>query len=288
MTASPSLPYHCPVLRTDFLQRPCEKNLKRAEFLKKNCYLTGSLEQCQECRGARLEVKDLEASKELKAFCPVHPEQRLEVVKNQRKGAMVAIMTRCALCEAGAKAPAALAVRYCKHHPDTPDHKNTGLCINCLRERAAANSHNRKGRKTSTGETPVPPGKPMQAEKDEGGGRGGPPHLERPPDEAAGPACKKHPEKAAVIDRLDRNMGLCMECLQERGRVAGTKVAQTGSSGPPIAIPLRQPKYAELKAWLEEQAEEYERTLTEEIMYRLKLACRMAGTESRPTGNKLR
>lgn len=200
MTASPALPYHCPVLRIDFLQRPCEKNLKRAEVLKKNWYNAGGLEQCQECRGARLEVKDLEASKELNVFCPAHPEQRLDVVKNQKKGGMRAIMTKCALCEAAAKAPAVQAVGYCKNHP----------------------------------------------------------------------------EKAAVIDRLNRNMGLCLECLQERGRVAGTKVAQTGSSGPPIAIPLRQPKYIELKAWLEEQAEEYERTLTEEIMYRLKLAMRQA------------
>lgn len=206
MTAQPALPYHCPVLRIDFLQRPCEKNLKRAaEFLKKNWHHMGGLEQCQECRGARLEVKDLEASKEFNAFCPAHPEQRLEVVKKQKNGA--SILTTCALCETAAKAPAAPEVRYCKHHPDTPDHKNTGLCLNCLGERAAANSRNRKGRKTSTGETPVPP------------------------DNNWVPVCKNH---------------------------------------------LRQAKYAELKVWLEEQAKENERTLNQEIMYRLKLAMREA------------
>ena len=50
-----------------------------------------------------------------------------------------------------------------------------------------------------------------------------------------------------------------------------------GLSGPPVAIPLNQPEYRELKIWLEEQAKEYERTLHKEIMYRLKLAMRAGG-----------
>jgi hypothetical protein len=88
--------------------------------------------------------------------------------------------------------------------------------------------------------------------------------------------CNNHPDRAAKIDRLGRNMRLCEECLVERGRKSAQANREAGVTGAPFSIPLNAGKWAELKAWLEEQAGEYERTLQQEIMFRLKLAMREA------------
>lgn len=71
-------------------------------------------------------------------------------------------------------------------------------------------------------------------------------------------------------------MRLCDECLSKRGMESGTENARSGKTSPPVSIPLNQPKYADLKEWLLAQAEENERSLLQEIMFRLKLAMRSA------------
>jgi hypothetical protein len=88
------------------------------------------------------------------------------------------------------------------------------------------------------------------------------------------PDCEA-PGSPVKIDRLGRSMGMCETCLSARGRRSGLENTRLGKTSPPVAIPLNQAEYAELKEWLEEQAKEYERTLQREIMYRLKMAMRM-------------
>lgn len=69
-------------------------------------------------------------------------------------------------------------------------------------------------------------------------------------------------------------MRLCPECISERGRKSAERNRELGVTNAPFSIPLNTGKWAELKEWLAEQAEEYNRTLTEEVMYRLKIAMR--------------
>jgi hypothetical protein len=82
--------------------------------------------------------------------------------------------------------------------------------------------------------------------------------------------CKNHPEVSVKFDHLGRSMGFCEECVAERGRKNGEIRIQT------VPIPLNQPKYADLKKWLEDQGEENERSLQQEIMYRLKRSMRIS------------
>ncbi len=99
---------------------------------------------------------------------------------------------------------------------------------------------------------------------------------EKLPDIPHNHACKNHPDRPAKIDSLGRSMALCQECLSIPGYKSGVENHKRGLTTPPVSIPLNQAKYAELKAWLEEQAEENERSLLQEIMFRLKLAMRAA------------
>ena len=71
-------------------------------------------------------------------------------------------------------------------------------------------------------------------------------------------------------------MHFCVECISERGRKSGEMVQARGLTGAPVSIPLNQGKYQELKSWLEREAEENERSLQQEIMFRLKRAMRKA------------
>jgi hypothetical protein len=84
--------------------------------------------------------------------------------------------------------------------------------------------------------------------------------------------CKTHPEVPQRIDKLGRFMGMCNECLAARGKKRGEENCEKGVAAPPMSIPLNWAKYSELKAWLVAQADENERTLTQEIMHILKTA----------------
>jgi len=86
--------------------------------------------------------------------------------------------------------------------------------------------------------------------------------------------CPTHPEIPQRIDKLGRFMGMCTECLAVRGKKRGLKNVESGNAAPPMVIPLNLPKYAELKAWLVAQADENERTLTQQIVFILKTAWR--------------
>lgn len=90
-------------------------------------------------------------------------------------------------------------------------------------------------------------------------------------------ACHKHPDRPARIDRLGRSMGLCEECVAARGQKWVADNKRLGRNYAPVGIPLNAPQYAELRAWLVEEAAELEQDLAQQIMYRLKLAMRAAG-----------
>jgi hypothetical protein len=83
--------------------------------------------------------------------------------------------------------------------------------------------------------------------------------------------CGQEPEK---IDSLGRPMGFCSKCLSRRGK----KNLELGSKHgwQPFNIPLNDPKYAEIKKWVEDTAEEFEQDLPRAVMFRLKLACQQA------------
>lgn len=95
------------------------------------------------------------------------------------------------------------------------------------------------------------------------------------------PLCKKPdceaPGSPVKIDKLGRSMGMCQACVAARGRRIGIEAYKAQKITPPVAIPLNQAKYAELREWLVAQADENERTLQAEIIYRLKLVMREAG-----------
>lgn len=253
------LPYHCPRLRADYLQRPCEKNIARVKALlaaSKRGWARGEqvhlgpLEHCRECRGVELVIRK--------------PE---EIMSGQGAGPVSQPENQAAAGE----------VKYCKNCPTVEAHKNKnehsmGLCLACLRKRAAENSRNR-GRKGAAAA-------PRRETKTNGEAERclGPERLKdllgAEHDEV--PRCKNCPDKPAVIDRLGQNMGFCKDCLAARGRRMGMLAHQKGDTAAPCYIPMGAAEYADIKAWLEEDAKEFERTLQKSIMYHLKIAHRRA------------
>lgn len=354
--SAPFLPYRCDKLCSEFLRRPCEKNLARVKAMREKFpeAWIGPLEHCLTCRGLDLitreaPVSHFEGKTELQAripgrlvapplpdnsqdfdkVSPLDPKEapREEPFKEEREMAGVVVFKNEAEAErvlgpgkltgmagetasgpegsqagtpatlgrpaplgtpAPPTAPAPTKGQFCKHHPEVESHKNkhgsyTGLCRPCMAARAAANSRNR-GRKKDKGKMTPAVARDLGKKQKPGlspvtlpeGSQAGTPA----PLTAAGssvPTCKNHPEVPAKIDSLGRSMGLCPACLTARGRASGTKNTALGLTSAPVAIPLNQAKYAEIRQWLGEQAAENERTLLQEIMYRLKLAMR-AGT----------
>lgn len=93
-----------------------------------------------------------------------------------------------------------------------------------------------------------------------------------PPPEIVPRICKTCGEEPEKIDSLNRPMGVCGKCLALRGKKnleLGTK-----ASWPAFYIPINDPKYIEIKEWLEKEAKEFEQDLSRAVMYQLKLAHR--------------
>jgi hypothetical protein len=335
----PFLPYRCDKLRSESLQRPCEKNLaqvkaKREKFPDAR---VGPLEHCLACRGRDLITReapvphfegktellkgsrqDLVApplqdnSQDFDKVSPLDPKEPPieEPLKEEREMAGVVFkdiaeaervlgagkLTGIAEetiprpIDPSIDRPTSLPAppvkgQFCKNHPEAEAHKNKhggylGRCRACMATQAAANSRNRggkaaKGKMTAAvardlakkqERAPMPPAEPADSH-----GSVRPLYSEQ-----YFPVCKNHPTVSAKIDSLGRSMGLCAECLTARGRAFGTKNTAMGLTSPPVAIPLNQAQYAEIRQWLKEQAAENKRTLLQEIMYRLKLAMREA------------
>lgn len=247
-TDIPALRYRCPRLKAEFVLSPCEKNRRWVHALLgafKNPHL-GPLEHCRVCQGQDLEeilegkIMAMEEDLRTTGETPAPPEASPGKYPEFPPPAAVKGLIKG---------------QFCKNHPDREAHKNKhgqymGFCRECLAERAAKN---RRGNLSwrELGETSGP-------------------EQEPPP----GAPCKNHPDRPAVVDKLGRTMGYCRECIRERGQRNGRLSQQTGATAPPVSIPLNQEKYAGLREWLANMAEENERTLQAEVMYRLKLAMR--------------
>lgn len=74
------------------------------------------------------------------------------------------------------------------------------------------------------------------------------------------PDCEA-PGSPVKIDKLGRSMGMCAACVAARGRRGGFGMIQSRKLMSSVEATLDQPKYAELKKWLEDQGEENERTV---------------------------
>lgn len=191
------LPYHCPRLRADYLLPPCEKNLARVKTLKNlpkrgwnrgETVHLGPLEHCLECQGQELVIREAE-----------------ELMQEQ--------------AEVSASRPENIAVtavkgQYCVNCVGVEAHKNKhgrfmGLCLNCLRERAARTNRKRWRNK------PVPPEvleiRTKEEEKDI------PSKARLTVKDVDGPMCKHHPDSPAVIDRLGRETWGFASIVWQRG-----------------------------------------------------------------------
>ena len=200
--------------------------------------------------------------------------------------------------EGGHTGPPLQVVPECPRHPGEPQvacgpgskraGQYLGACQVCMQERAANKRPRRsKGQMTPAvardlGVKPVPPAKPSVCQN---------PPAEPGIDVQPGPVVSALMSKVAdkiptcprpdceapgspvKIDKLGRSMGMCQACVSARGRRGGFS-AQSGKLSASVEVMLNEAKYADLKAWLEAQADENERTLLQEIMYRLKLSMR--------------
>lgn len=148
-------------------------------------------------------------------------------------------------------------VKACNHHPDRPQHKGRGLCLECLQEGGRAAAKRRMAKKESEKLKEVTPAV-----------------RKAPGNESvvleAGPSCKNHPDRAAQLDVRGISTGSCPECLSARGKKAGENLQEMGRKN--VVLPLAKPRLADLRQWLAEQAENNERTLAQEIIFILRQA----------------
>jgi len=294
------LPYHCPIFKTDHLLEPCQKNLARVKALKANHKPLGPLERCAECKGKMLETRPRTVIEGLPApeswveerFMNPDPP---EYVRPEQKGwePHPELTTAPLFLKDAKKEPEmrqlspekiakvrkvvqGMAERYKRYKKEpkrpelpqlSPEKEETYHRIMAKQEEILPELPKTEDISEIdphfTGE--------MSTEEYIRDMRG--PKKEEIVQEAVKIApvevryCPNHPEVPQRIDSLGRFMGMCQECLVERGR-------KCGLTAPPVAIPLNLQRYSELKAWLIEQADQNERTLQKEIMWRLKTAWR--------------
>jgi|WetSurMetagenome_2_1015567.scaffolds.fasta_scaffold46588_3 hypothetical protein len=291
-----TLPYHCAKLHLDTMRPPCEAKIVQAEALmaKSPNAMIGALEHCLNCKGQNLQVRPAK-------------EQQMEPMPSPMAADITPIRREN-------EPPVAAAPRCPKHPAEPqvacgPDSKRAGqylgACKICMAERRTGREKKLDTKQMTPavardfGVAPVvmralPPDKiaagraavtRMVESRDkarEAARQSSEPvapeatvkdnlTVQLPPPDLA---CKNHPDRLAKIDSLGRNMRICNECMAERGQRSAQANRDSGVTGAPFFIPLNAGKWAELKSWLEEQAGENERTLQQEIMFRLKLAMR--------------
>ena len=290
------LPFYCQIFGSWSLLEPCQKNLLRVKVLKEAKKHIGPLEKCVECKGKMLITKTV--IEDLPAPTPgaiirYEPGDSNDPRKHR--------MPEQASPPEKASKPyrqdwdpnpeVTTAPRYLKDvvkkEPEmqrlSPEKIAEGReAVKKLSEsyKIAADFHFKPKKQ----EEPVPTVKITEREAVKMGGI-----LPEAPDTDEAPRywppaatlealevryCKAHPKVPQRKDRLGRFMGMCTECLAVRGKKRGLKNVESGNTAPPMVIPLNLPKYAELKAWLVAQADENERTLTQQIVFILKTAWR--------------
>lgn len=282
-----NLPYHCPTFRTDHLLEPCTKNLARVKYLKLAKKHIGPLEKCVECKvkmlvtvplpNKSLEEGRLSTEEEAMVIHPAIPEPP-KYVSPERKG-----------WESHPEVTTAplflrdLGVRELEMRPLSPEAIVQGrAAVKRLGEKAVW------GRELSKKEEILPElpivviGERLRPVEAAEMVQVKPEVLEQRVLEGKVPPiilfgaryCPTHPESLQRVDSLGRYMGMCQECLVARGRKAGIENSERGITAPPVSIPLNLPRYSEIKKWLEDQADQNERTLQKEIMMVLKTAWR--------------
>jgi hypothetical protein len=282
------LPYHCPTLKADYFKSPCEAQVAASQARQDkfpHAVMRYGLEQCLKCKGAALVKREgAIAQATIRENRIVQEEKPKMEIANEV-----------------APEPQTPFPPRCPKHPEEPqvqcgpDSKRAGqylgACKACMAERKVGRKPNMSKEKMTPavardlGIVPAPPVPPVRQNtpaESEIDAQPAPvvtyplsafadeiPTCPRPDCEAPGSPVK--------IDRLGRNMGMCVACISARGRKAGINNHERGLTAPPVSIPLNLAKYSEIKAWLEAQAEENERTLQAEIIFRLKLSMRAGG-----------
>jgi hypothetical protein len=78
------------------------------------------------------------------------------------------------------------------------------------------------------------------------------------------PKCKRHPDRDAIVNGRGISTGKCRECIETDGKTGGDIRKN------PVAFMLRDPRHEALLNDLQEAAEANERTLEQEVIFRLK------------------
>lgn len=78
------------------------------------------------------------------------------------------------------------------------------------------------------------------------------------------PKCKRHPDRDAIVNGRGISTGKCRECIETDGKTGGDIRKN------PVAFMLRYPRYKALLDDLQKAADENERTLEQEVIFRLK------------------
>jgi hypothetical protein len=292
------LPYYCPTFRTEHLLEPCTKNLARVKALKLAKKHVGPLERCLDCKGKVLETKartvieGLPAPENWVEERFVNPEPK-EYVSPERKGwEPVPEVTTAPLFlrDLGVKEPEKreVAPEFTISSPinplNPPFFSESAPVSEEAWEKLPPNlTPTEEGVDyllpkvtitTQKQEKPVPAVKITEKEAAKLG-IAPPPEVEvRYIAPLGARYCPTHPEVPQRKDKLNRWMGMCAECVSARGKKCGEQNFERGVTAPPMSIPLNLPKYADIKTWLAAQAEENERSLTQQIIYILKTAWR--------------
>lgn len=283
------LPFHCPTFRTDHLLDPCKTNLARVKAMKVAKKHIGPLEKCVECKGKmlitvpRVVIEGLPAPESWVEKRFVEPEPP-KYVSPERKGweptpevttaplflkdVPVPAENRLLSPEkiaAGRKAGHNLGKKYKTRKVLLEEEPHLSLEKEEIYSRIMAQQEEIAPELPKKQEEIVPAVKLTEKEAVKLG-------IVPPPEAQEARYCKTHPEAPQKQDKLGRWMGMCAECVSIRGQKCGEQNFERGVTAPPMSIPLNLPKYAELKAWLEDQAEEGERKLIQQIMFVLKMA----------------
>lgn len=228
------LPFHCPRLKADFLsQDSCEMNQLRVKtLLEKGIKWLGPLQHCRECQGKELKVR-IEMAKpfvitEVEANTFLKPEQLAQAQPvNQDKDP---------------------EIKYCKNHPDRPEHKRRGFCLECLQDRIVRNRYGNPGDRTAAA-------KAMPSKNAPAAGILGP---------------KMRPLAPEAVQKAKLATARLAESYRQ-----GIKEEQVDKIAPPklamkeikVGFPA---KHKDLLEWLHTEADRNERTLPAQIIYLLK------------------
>jgi hypothetical protein len=299
MAELPALPYYCPKMKSGFLnEAACAKNLGRAKALSERFAYLGPLQHCLECQGKELQINGVVGGKEIQAKAVDIRSDWGNPQARRLKDMQASVVP---IAEQQAPEPAAAkAKHFCKNHPEVAAHLtkggwSMGLCLECVKSRAAKNSRNRKGKETPEVDYKV---------KEQKGGKlssyADNSHNMASNVEAAhcklvvapskipdrGPAvktvapehpCPRHPSVERHRDKHEKLLPFCKECYVARSK--DRLVPGQGMRGGNIVLAFPD-KHLDLRDWVMAQAEEQERTPAAQVIYLLKLARRQVEGDS--------